>query len=129
MGASGKWIKSIIGLKKPSVNESEKGGGKGRKWRLWRSASGGIVVKGGKGGGDATETGSKASSYAFDSEMAAAVAALAKASPKDFMVVRREWAAVRIQTVFRAFLARRALRALKALVRLQALVRGRLVRT
>ncbi|KAL8522555.1 hypothetical protein ACS0TY_012638 [Phlomoides rotata] len=128
MGASGKWIKSIIGLKKPSVNESEKGGGKGRKWRLWRSASGGIVVKGGKGGSDATETGSEASSYAFDSEMAAAVAALAKASPKDFMVVRREWAAVRIQTVFRAFLARRALRALKALVRLQALVRGRLVR-
>lgn len=80
-------------------------GGKGRRWKLWRSASGGIVVKGRKGGGEGAETeGSEASSYAFDSEMAAAVAALAKASPKDFMVVRREWAAVRIQTVFRAFL-------------------------
>lgn len=84
----------------------EKGGGKGRKWKLWRSGSGGIVIaKGGRGSGDGAETeGSEASSYAFDSEMAAAVAALAKASPKDFMVVRREWAAVRIQTVFRAFL-------------------------
>ncbi|KAL0463819.1 UNVERIFIED_CONTAM: hypothetical protein Slati_0269500 [Sesamum latifolium] len=105
MGGSGKWIKSLIGLKKPTVNETEKGGGKSKKWRLWRSASEGMVAKGGKGSGDAAETeGSEGSSYVFDGEMAAAVAALAKASPKDFMAVRREWAAVRIQTIFRAFL-------------------------
>ncbi|KZV21457.1 protein IQ-DOMAIN 1-like [Dorcoceras hygrometricum] len=131
MGASGKWIRALIGLKKPSVNDPEKESGKGRKWRLWGNGSVGFVdaKKGRKGCDGARETeGSESSSLVIDGEMAAAVDALAKASPKDFMVVRREWAALRIQTIFRAFLARRALRALRALVRLQAIVRGRLVR-
>lgn len=40
-----------------------------------------------------------------DNELASAMATVAiRAAPKDFMLVKQEWSAIRIQSVFRGFL-------------------------
>lgn len=79
-------------------------GSKTKKWRLWRSPSGDLssAWKGYKGAHRAASEGSD-SPRAADS-FTAAVATVLRSAPKNFRVVRQEWAAIRIQTAFRGFL-------------------------
>ncbi|XP_024008501.1 protein IQ-DOMAIN 1 isoform X2 [Eutrema salsugineum] len=136
MGGSGNWLKSLISHRKP-VDDQEKLSEKSskKKWKMWRISSESFTSSSSKegflksrGSYGLSSLGSDPPSFSADEAFTVAMAALIRAPPKDFLLVKREWASTRIQAAFRAFLARQAFRALKAVVRIQAIFRGRQVR-
>lgn len=60
--------------------------------------------KGVKGGGHLGDSEGSESSFMSDTTLAAAMATVVRAPHKDFIVVKKEWAAIRIQAAFRGFL-------------------------
>ncbi|XP_010476903.1 PREDICTED: protein IQ-DOMAIN 14-like isoform X1 [Camelina sativa] len=132
MGGSGNWIRSLISNRKHVDDQQDKLSEKSskKKWKLWRLSSESFTSSSFKSRASygASSLGSEPPSFSADEAFTTAMAALIRAPPKDFLLVKREWASTRIQAAFRAFLARQAFRALKAVVRIQAIFRGRQVR-
>ncbi|XP_051135798.1 protein IQ-domain 26-like [Andrographis paniculata] len=153
MGKATRWLRGVLGLKKEKENGENGEKREKKKWIFAKSGkgSGGLdqapasipvdsawlrsyIADTEKEQNKHAIAVAAATAAAADAAMAAAQAAVAVVRLTSqgkgglFAGDREKSAAAKIQTVFRGYLARKALRALKGLVKLQALVRGYLVR-
>ncbi|KAL0354619.1 UNVERIFIED_CONTAM: hypothetical protein Sradi_3908800 [Sesamum radiatum] len=158
MGKATRWLRGLLGMKKDKENaESNSHFGEKKEKRRWSFAKSGkdsdglsqipvnipaadtawlrsYIADTEKEQNKHAIAVAAATAAAADAAVAAAQAAVAvvrltsQGKGALFSGGRERCAAVKIQTVFRGYLARKALRALKGLVKLQALVRGYLVR-